>query len=93
MAVLPDSIEHFHRSKDGVYEAGQLFFVIRSRAFIVITVMKDIIKQEEETVCKGDDNEDDDNEDDDNEDDDNEDDDNDDDDNEDDDGDDDDERD
>ena len=57
------------------YEAGQLFFFIRSRAFIVITVMKDIIKQEEETVCKGDDNEDDDNEDDDNDDDDNEDDD------------------
>ena len=24
MAVLPDSIEHFHRSKDGVYEAGPL---------------------------------------------------------------------
>ena len=87
MAVLPDSIEHFHRSKDGVLRSRAAFFFIRSRAFIVITVMKDIIKQEEETVCNGDDNEDDDNEDDDNEDDDNEDDDN-----EDDDGDDDDER-
>ena len=54
------------------YEAGQLFssFGAGRSTFIVITVMKDIIKQEEETVCKGDDNEDDDNEDDDNEDDD-----------------------
>ena len=52
------------------YGAWQFFFYIWSRAFIVITVMKDIIKQEEETVCKGDDNEDDDNEDDDGDDDD-----------------------
>ena len=90
MAVLPGSIELFHRSKDGVLRSGAAFFSLFGfgfGAFIVITVMKDIIKQEEETVCKGDDNEDDDNEDDDNEDDDNEDDDN-----EDDDGDDDDER-
>ena len=41
------------------YGAGQLFFYIRSRAFIVITVMKDIIKQEE-TVYRDGDNEDDD---------------------------------
>ena len=77
MAVLPGSIELFHRSKDGVLRSGAAFFSLFGfgfGAFIVITVMKDI-KQEEETVCKGDDNEDDDNEDDDNEDDDNEDDD------------------
>ena len=49
---MPGSIEHFHRSKDGVLRSRAAFFFIRSRAFIVITVMKDIIKQEEKTVGK-----------------------------------------
>ena len=64
MAVLSRSFDRFHLPRIVFYGAGQLFFYIRSRAFIVITVMKDIIKQEE-TVYRDGDNEDDDNEDDD----------------------------
>ena len=44
---------------------GSFFYIRSIRVFIVITVMKNIIKQEEETVYKDGDNEDDDGDDDD----------------------------